>query len=66
VAGDAPGFLYRIARVIAQAGCAVDLALVATENGKAADVLHITREKRQLSEPEQHALHLALERVLAH
>jgi hypothetical protein len=28
------------------------------------DVLHITREKRRLSEPEQHSLHLALERVL--
>jgi UTP:GlnB (protein PII) uridylyltransferase len=65
VASDAPGFLYRIARVIALAGCTVDLALVSTEYGKAVDVLHITREKRRLSEPEQHSLHMALERVLA-
>ncbi len=65
VASDAPGFLYRIARVIALAGCAVGLALVSTEQGKAVDVLHITRGKRRLSEPEQHALHVALERVLA-
>ena len=55
-------FLYRITRVIAEAGCAVDLALVSTEQGKAIDVLHITRDKRKLTEAEQQALHLALER----
>ncbi len=65
VADDAPGFLYRITRVIAEAGCAVDLALVSTEQGKAVDVLHITRDRRRLSEPEQQALHEALEQELA-
>jgi [protein-PII] uridylyltransferase len=64
VADDAPGFLYRITRVIAEAGCTVELALVSTEQGKAVDVLHITRDQRPLTEPDQHALHQALERVL--
>jgi [protein-PII] uridylyltransferase len=64
VAEDAPGFLYRITRVIAEAGCTVELALVSTEQGKAVDVLHIARDQRPLTEPDQHALHQALERVL--
>ena len=64
VADDAPGFLYRITRVIAQAGCAVGLALVSTEHGKAVDVLHITRERRPLTEQDQAALQHALETVL--
>jgi [protein-PII] uridylyltransferase len=65
VADDAPGLLYRITRVIAEAGCAVELALVSTEQGKAVDVLRITRDKRKLTEAEQQALHLALERGLS-
>ena len=64
VADDAPGFLYRVTRVIAEAGCAVGLALVSTEHGKAIDVLHITRERKPLTEPEQAALQGALEAVL--
>ena len=55
----------RFTRVIADAGCAVDLALVSTEQGKAVDVLRITREQRKLTEAEQQALHLALERSLS-
>ena len=65
VADDAPGFLYRITRVIAQAGCAVGLALVSTEHGKAVDVLHITRDRRPLTEQDQAALQQALETVLS-
>jgi [protein-PII] uridylyltransferase len=64
VADDAPGFLYRITRVIAEADCTVNLALVSTEHGKAVDVLHITRDKRRLTEAEQQSLHLALEEVI--
>ena len=64
VADDAPGFLYRITRVIAEADCTVNLALVSTEHGKAVDVLHITRDKRRLTEAEQQSLHVALERVI--
>jgi [protein-PII] uridylyltransferase len=65
VADDAPGLLYRITRVIADAGCAVDLALVSTEHGKAVDVLRITRDGRKLTEPDQQALHQQLERALS-
>ncbi|MEO7273836.1 MAG: hypothetical protein ABIX28_08485 [Vicinamibacterales bacterium] len=64
VADDAPGLLYRITRVIADAGCAVGLALVSTEHGKAVDVLHITRERRPLTETDQAGLQQALETVL--
>jgi [protein-PII] uridylyltransferase len=64
VADDAPGFLYRITRVIAEAGCVVDLALVSTEQGKAIDVLHITRDKRPLTETDQQSLHQELERAI--
>ena len=64
VADDAPGFLYRITRVIAEADCTVNLALVSTEHGKAVDVLHIRRDKRRLTEAEQQSLHRALEAVI--
>jgi [protein-PII] uridylyltransferase len=64
VVDDAPGLLYRITRAIAEAGCAVGLALVSTEHGKAVDVLHITRETRSLTEAEQHSLHQELESAL--
>ena len=64
VADDAPGLLYRLTRVIAEAGCTVNLALVSTEQGKAIDVLHITRNQRRLTEAEQAALHNALETEL--
>jgi [protein-PII] uridylyltransferase len=64
VADDAPGFLYRITHVIAEAGCAVDLALVSTEQGKAIDVLQITRDGRRLTGPDQESLQRELERVL--
>ena len=65
MADDAPGFLHRVTRVIAEAGCAVDLALVSTEQGKAIDVLHVTRDGRKLIEEEQRTLHAQLERVLS-
>jgi [protein-PII] uridylyltransferase len=64
IADDAPGLLYRITRVIAEADCTVGLALVSTEHMKAVDVLHITRDKRRLTEAEQQGLHEALEGVI--
>jgi [protein-PII] uridylyltransferase len=64
VANDAPGFLYRVTRVVAEAGCTVNLALVSTEQGKAVDFLHITRDKRPLTEVEQEQLQRALEVVI--
>ena len=64
-ADDAPGLLFRISRIVAQAGCAVGLALVATEQGKAIDALHVTRDRQKLSDIEQQALREALETALA-
>jgi len=64
VADDAPGLLYRISRTISGRGCDVDLVLIATEGKKAIDVLHITRQGKKLTEPEQIALKEELERML--
>ena len=47
VADDAPGLLHRMSRVIAEQGCDLDLALIATEGRKAIDVLHVTKAGRK-------------------
>jgi [protein-PII] uridylyltransferase len=64
VADDAPGLLHRVSRVIAEQGCDLDLALIATEGRKAIDVLHVTKAGRKLDEGERNALKQGLERVL--
>ena len=64
VADDAPGLLHRVSRVVAEQGCDLDLALIATEGRKAIDVLHVTRGGRKLQEHERNALKHGLERVL--
>ena len=64
VADDAPGLLHRVSRVIAEQGCDLDLALIATEGRKAIDVLHVTKAGRKLDEHERNALKQGLERVL--
>jgi [protein-PII] uridylyltransferase len=64
VADDAPGLLHRVSRVIAEQGCDLDLALIATEGRKAIDVLHVTKAGRKLDENERNALKHGLERVL--
>jgi [protein-PII] uridylyltransferase len=64
VADDAPGLLHRVSRVIAEQGCDLDLALIATEGRKAIDVLHVTKAGRKLDEGERNALKEGLERVL--
>ena len=64
VADDAPGLLYRISRVIVHAGFSVDLARISTEEGKALDTLHVTRDRQALSDVEQTTLQQDLERVL--
>jgi [protein-PII] uridylyltransferase len=64
VADDAPGLLHRVSRVIAEQGCDLDLALIATEGRKAIDVLHVTKAGRKLDEAERTALTQGLERVL--
>jgi UTP:GlnB (protein PII) uridylyltransferase len=50
--------------VIAEQGCDLDLALIATEGRKAIDVLHVTKAGRKLDENQRNALKHGLERVL--
>jgi [protein-PII] uridylyltransferase len=64
VADDAPGLLHRVSRVIAEQGCDLDLALIATEGRKAIDVLHVTKAGHKLDEGERNAMKQGLERVL--
>jgi [protein-PII] uridylyltransferase len=64
VAADAPGLLYRISRAVSDQGCDVDLVLITTEGHKAIDVLHVTRDGRQLDDDGRQALARALERTL--
>ena len=64
VADDAPGLLHRVSRVIAEQGCDLDLALIATEGRKAIDVLHVTKAGRKLDDNERNALKHGLEHVL--
>jgi [protein-PII] uridylyltransferase len=64
VADDAPGLLHRVSRVIAEQGCDLDLALIATEGRKAIDVLHVTKAGRKLDEGERNSMKQGLERVL--
>ena len=64
VVDDAPGLLHRVSRVVAEQGCDLDLALIATEGRKAIDVLHVTRSGRKLDEQERNSLKHGLETVL--
>jgi [protein-PII] uridylyltransferase len=64
VAGDAPGLLHRISRVISGQGCDVHLVLISTEGKRAIDVLHITRNGAKLPDPDQAALAAELQQVL--
>jgi [protein-PII] uridylyltransferase len=64
VTADVPGLLYRISRAVSDEGCDVDLVLISTEGHKAIDVLHVTKQGRQLDEADQLALKQALTRTL--
>jgi [protein-PII] uridylyltransferase len=64
VAGDSPGLLHRISRVISGQGCDVELVLIATEGKRAIDVLHVMKRGAKLAESQQSALKHELERVL--
>lgn len=50
IAPDSIGLLHRVARTIAQAGCNIDLALIATEGAKAIDVFYLSRDGQALDD----------------
>jgi [protein-PII] uridylyltransferase len=56
LAGDAPGLLHRVSRVISQRGCAVDLVLISTQGVKAIDVFHLRKGGAKLTESDALAL----------
>jgi [protein-PII] uridylyltransferase len=63
-ADDSHGLLYRISRVISQAGHDVHLVLISTEGHRAVDVFHITQAGAKLSEAAQRQLAADLQRML--
>ena len=49
VAEDRPGLLYDLARVIADAGCNIEVVLIDTEAHKALDVFYLTHDGKKLA-----------------
>src|SRR5207249_3104503 len=64
VAGDRPGLLHRVSRVLSAFGCEVDLVLITTEGDKAIDVFHMRKNGAKLTDSDQLALTEQLERNL--
>jgi [protein-PII] uridylyltransferase len=64
VAENALGLLYRMSRAMSEAGCEVDLVLIATEGQRAIDVFHLTRQGAKLNAEQQAELVSNLQRVL--
>jgi [protein-PII] uridylyltransferase len=60
VAQDRPGLLYDASRIIAEAGCNIEVALIDTEGPRAVDVFYLTAEGRRLDPARQQALAQAL------
>jgi [protein-PII] uridylyltransferase len=64
VAENALGLLYRMSRAMSEAGCDVDLVLIATEGRRAIDVFHLTRNGAKLTAGQQDEVAANLHRVL--
>jgi [protein-PII] uridylyltransferase len=64
IAPDQPGLLYRVSRAISEAGCEIDLVLIATEGEKAIDVFHLTKSGAKLAAGDQRMLTAHLQDLL--
>ena len=60
VAEDRPGLLYDLARVIADAGCNIEVVLIDTEAHKALDVFYLTHQGKKLAPPVEDQLKAGL------
>ncbi len=59
-AADRFGLLYFVSRAISRAGCDIELADIATPDGKALDTFYVTRSGLPLDEPARAALREAI------
>jgi len=57
---DQPGLLYRIASILAQQKCNIDIALIDTEGATAIDVFYLTTAGSKLAPAQQNGLREAL------
>lgn len=65
IAPDQPGLLYRIASLLAQQKCNIDIALIDTEGATAIDVFYLTSAGSKLAPEQQNVLRQALLTELA-
>src|SRR5204862_4554020 len=65
VAEDAPGLLYRISLALSRFKCEIDNVVISTEEHKAIDVFHVTRDRAKVPDAEELSLTEALEQALS-
>jgi [protein-PII] uridylyltransferase len=65
VAQDAFGLLYRVASVIAERGCNIEVALITTEGHRALDVFYITQQGKKLGSDVEEGLKDGITAALA-
>ena len=66
IAEDRPGLLYRIAEVLAELKCNIEIALIDTEGEMALDVFYLTSSGSKLPQSLQDAVREALQEKLQH
>lgn len=66
VAQDRPGLLYRMAEVLAELKCNIEIALIDTEGEMALDVFYLTSDGGKLPPALQHSVRETLEEKLRH